>query len=142
MPYISQSALNARFGSEEIDGLLDRTNSGTPDTAALTAVITDSDALINGYVGVRYTLPLAYTPALLANLAADIVRYKLYDARASEEVRRRYDDAIKLLAGLAAGEIVLPPDVNGTPATTALTFGSYSAERVFDADTLEPFVGY
>lgn len=142
MPYTSQNALNQRFGSAEIDGLLDRDNSGVADTQALAAVIGDADALINGYVGVRYVLPLAYTPALLGNLAADVVRYKLYDDRASEEVRRRYEDAIETLRELAAGDLVLPPDVNGTPASTSIAFAGYSADRVFDADTLEPYVGY
>lgn len=139
MPYTTQAALNARFGSAEIDALLDRSREGTPDTAALAAVIKDADALIDGYIGGKYTLPLVFVPDLLANLSADIVRFRLYDAQAPEEVRRRYEDALAVLKGIASGEVVLPPGVNGAVAAQAITFGGYSAERVFTADTLADY---
>jgi phage gp36-like protein len=119
--------------------LLDRTNEGTPDTAALAAVIKDADALIDGYVGGRYTLPLVFVPDLLANLSADIVRFRLYDQRAPEEVRRRFEDALDVLKGIAAGTVVLPPGSTGATAAAKITFGGYSAERVFTEDTLADF---
>jgi phage gp36-like protein len=139
MPYTTQAALNSRFGSTEVDQLLDRTNEGTPDTAALAAVIRDSDALIDGYIGGRYTLPLVFVPDLLGNLSADIVRFRLYDQRAPEEVRRRFEDALDVLKGIAAGTVVLPPGVNGVVAASRLAMSGYSAERVFTADTLADF---
>jgi phage gp36-like protein len=139
MAYTSQSALNSRFGQAEIDSLLDRNREGTPDTAALAAVIRDADALIDGYIGGKYTLPLVFVPDLLANLSADIVRFRLYDAQAPEEVRRRYEDALAVLKGIASGEVVLPPGVNGAVAAQAITLVGYSAERVFTEETLADY---
>lgn len=136
MAYTTQAALNSRFGEAEISALLDRANDGNPDTAALAAVIRDADALIDGYVGSRYTLPLLVTPDLLTNLSADIVRYRLYDAQAPEEVRRRYEDALKVLEAIAAGDIALPVGVNDAPP---IVLSGYSQERVFTADTLADY---
>jgi len=131
--------MTGRFGSTEIVELTDRNQSGVIDTVVLGKALADADALINGYLAARYTLPLATTPPILTGPAADIARFKLWDDRAPEEVRKRYEDALALLKLISAGTVVLPPDVNGDKPSASTTIEHYSAGRVFTAETLEDF---
>jgi phage gp36-like protein len=47
-------------------------------------------------------LPLPTVPAVLTRITCDIARYRLWEDRASDEVRRRYDDAVKLLTHISS----------------------------------------
>lgn len=141
--YIDQTGLEQRYGADEIGGLIGADPSAIPsipgDTDKLGRACDDATTLIDGYLAARYTLPLTYTPAIVVAWAADIARFKLWDERAPDEVRRRFDDTMEQLRDLAAGKLALPPDVNGTPAAAGVAFEHYSAERVFTADTLAGF---
>ncbi len=72
---------------------------------------TEADALIDGYLGKRYTLPLANAPGILTTWARAIVRYKLHGDRLSTEgndpIVRDYKDALKFLEQIAAGKFSL-----------------------------------
>ncbi len=136
MPYTTSAELRARFGDVEIDELADRLHVGAPDEAVIDRAIADAGALIDSYLSSRYTLPLATTPAIVQAWACDIARFKLWDERAPEEVRNRYDDALAALKLLAQGVINLPPDAEGVAPAAGITFSSYSAERIFTADKL------
>lgn len=73
--------------------------------------VAEADALIDGYLGKRYTLPLASPPALLAIWSRAIARYKLHGERISDEktdpVVRDYRDALKFLSQIAEGKFSL-----------------------------------
>ena|SRR5688572_13410133 len=142
MAYIDREGLEQRFGINEIAELLDDDQDGdesSEETDSLAPAIVDASSIIDGYVGTRYTLPLSEpVPALVQNWAADITRFKLYDEKAPEEVRKRYEDAIAALKDLAKGLINLPvltdPPING--------FGNISSwgnERIFTEETLAGF---
>ncbi|HZF97877.1 MAG TPA: DUF1320 domain-containing protein [Pseudoxanthomonas sp.] len=79
--------------------------------ARIVQAITEADALINGYLGKRYTLPLASPPGILTTWARAIVRYKLHGDRLSTEtsdpIVRDYRDALKFLEQIAAGKFSL-----------------------------------
>lgn len=144
MPYIDQAGLVQRFGVAEIDELIGADPNATPtpdpgDVERLARACEDATNVIDGYLAVRYSLPLASVPALVVAWAADIARHELWDERSPDEVRRRYDQAIEQLRDLAAGKLALPPDVNGTTPAAPIAFGSYSADRVFTAETLAGF---
>lgn len=72
---------------------------------------TEADALIDGYLGKRYTLPLASPPGILTTWARAIVRYKLHGDRLSTEgndpIVRDYRDALKFLEQIASGKFSL-----------------------------------
>ncbi|HJW81951.1 MAG TPA: DUF1320 domain-containing protein, partial [Acidiferrobacterales bacterium] len=107
MPYVTQQKLIDRFGETEMIQLTDRNNAGTVDAAVLDQAIADAGAEIDGYLAGRYQLPLAVTPSILVLYAGDIARYRLYDDGATEEVRKRYEDAIKFLRLAAEGKVRL-----------------------------------
>lgn len=141
MAYCAKSDLEKRFGPE-IAQLLDRDNNGSEDTGVLDTALADSDAEINGYLqGGGYTLPLSEVPDMVKAIACDIARYRLWDYRAPEEVRKRYEAAIGRLRDIAKGVIKLPL-ADGTPVEQAGGAPVYEeVERVFTASTLAGFVG-
>lgn len=113
MSYASVADLIARYGEEEIQQRTDRLGAGAIDVAVAQRALIDAEAEIDGYLAARYRLPLATTPALLARIACDIARYRLWEDAASEEVRSRYDDARRILEHLARGlvSLGLPADL-------------------------------
>ena len=112
--------------------------------ATVTAVIADTDQLIDGYLAKRYTLPFAAFPTILTGWARAIVRYRLHQHLISDEktnpIARDYRDAIKFLALVADGTISLgagdPTASGGSGLTQVVAPG-----RVFTADSLADFGG-
>lgn len=73
--------------------------------------VAEADALIDGYLGKRYPLPLSSPPGILATWARAIARYKLHGDRISGEdkdpIARDYRDALRFLAQIAEGKFSL-----------------------------------
>jgi phage gp36-like protein len=138
MAYASAQSMMSRFGEPEMIALTDRTGADAVDDAVLGQALADSGTLIDGYLASRYTLPLAVIPGMLELLACDIARYKLAE-RPTEEMRKRFDDAIGWLEKVAAGKIGLgvdqagqePPEAGGAVGVVFTSRG-----RVFSADSL------
>lgn len=105
MTYATQQNLIDRFGEQELIQLTDRDHLGEINTTVLDRALADADAQINGYLSVRYTLPLgAPLPTELERVACDLARYALYGDRVTDIVAKRYDAAISLLRDVASGK--------------------------------------
>ncbi|MEC4724520.1 DUF1320 family protein [Shewanella sp. D64] len=108
MVYATSAQMIARFGEDELVSLTDRDGSAEGIVGSvLDVALNDATALINGYLAGRYTLPLVTAPEMLERLSCDIARYGLYDNGASEQVSKRFDDAVRFLEMVAAGRITL-----------------------------------
>lgn len=90
-------------------------------------VVAEAATLIDGYLGKRYSLPLATPPGILATWARAIVRYKLHGDRISTEdkdpIARDYRDALKFLAQISEGKFSLgieDPITHGAGASEVL----------------------
>lgn len=116
MSYFARQDYVDRHGEQELLQLTDRDGDGIEDSGVLDKAAADADAEINAYLGARYALPLASTPELLKRIARDLVRYFLFDQRAPEEVRLRYQRAIKLLESIRNGDTSLGLPALSTPA--------------------------
>lgn len=137
MTYATQTDLEDAFGAAEIAEIADRDRDGEIDAPALAAVLTRADALIDGYLGVRYAVPVASPPPILTATACDLARYWLYDDAAPERVRQGYDDAVAWLEGVAAGKVAL-----GLPVADAPLAGSpqsQSSPRIFARELTQGF---
>lgn len=127
MTYATRDELQERFGLDELTQLTDRMGAGVPDDNLVARALSDADAEIDGYLAVRYQLPVQTVPPMLARMACDIARYRLWDDRASDEVRSRYTDARRLLELIAKGTVglglssALPRPL---PSQSAATSGS------------------
>ncbi len=107
MTYCTKKDLTDRFGIDELVEITDTNNVGDIDDVKLNQAIADAGAEIEGYVAGRYSLPLTIVPPVLKMYACDITRYKLYDDRVTEQVEKRYNDAMKYLMRLAEGKVTL-----------------------------------
>ncbi|MEG2434651.1 MAG: DUF1320 domain-containing protein [Acinetobacter sp.] len=94
--YATEQDLVARFGAEIGNLKLMVSN---PDFVK--DAIQDATEEINGHIGERYPLPLPNVPSNLKRMACDIARYRLYFEQPTEEVRKRYEDAIAFLKRVA-----------------------------------------
>jgi phage gp36-like protein len=133
MAYCSQADIVTLYSQELIDLLGDGSGSGglslTTDNARIAAAISAASGIIDAYLTVKYALPIANPPEILKQLAIDIVVYRLalFPLSRTEEMRKRYDDAVAFLKTLALGTTALPIQTaaqaaaaasGGTPATT------------------------
>lgn len=107
MTYATLADLVERFGREEILQLTDRAVANQIDEDVVDRALADADAEIDAHLSARYVLPLVSTPPILGRIACDIARYRLWDDRASEEVRTRYADCVRTLEKLARGDVSL-----------------------------------
>lgn len=119
MSYATSQHMIDRFGIDELTQLTDLNNLGSIDQAVMNVALADADAEINSYLAGRYSLPLTQVSAELVRLACDIARYRLFDIRASEAVKLRYDDAIKKLRDVAKGVASLGIDQASQPVAVA-----------------------
>lgn len=145
MSYTDQAKLVELFGEEEILALtnLHKPNAITIDATRLTAAIAWSDNLIDSYLGGRYSLPLPSVPLVLSGYAADIARYQLDSLSPRDDVRRRYDDALKWLGAVCQGKVTLGLDDEGSEADTAIEVGNVAISQpaqVFSDQALSSFV--
>ena len=139
MPYATQADLVERFGETEIIQLSDRDRTGAIESAVVTAKLADADAEIDAYLATRYTLPLASVPTVLKRVACDVARYHLFDDRVTDDVRRRYEDALKFLQAVAKGTVSIGVDPIGqAPASSDLP-DHCAPDPVFDRKTLGDF---
>lgn len=107
MPYATLDNLIERFGELELTQLTDAASPGLIDEALVTRALADAEAVVDGYLGGRYTLPLASVPPMLTSVACDLARARLYKDALPEVVEKRHADALKFLTLLGQGKITL-----------------------------------
>ena len=109
MPYATQAQMIDRFGEAELIQLTDRAGAvGALVMTVLDAALADADQEIDSYLRPVRALPLpAPIPQRLVRVAADVARYHLYDSAAPDDVRTRYDDAVRWLRDVATGRASL-----------------------------------
>lgn len=112
MPYTSQADLEERYGAALLVDLTDRADvaTGTIDVATVARAISETDALIDGYLRSRYVLPLSVVPPIIGTLARQIAIYILHPYEPNEKIRRDHDAAIAQLREIARGLIQLDAD--------------------------------
>ena len=139
MAYATTRDITDRYGPDALTIASDRDGDGQPDPDAVARSLGDASAEIDSYLQVRYELPLAVVPPVLVRLCVDIAIYRLSATAdiATEEQRRRYDDAIRWLQEVARGlaGLVLPKPEAAAPAGAAFS----GQPRVFSRQTLRGF---
>lgn len=142
MAYSLKSDILSQISDDELAQLTSEQGDFIDDNI-VTSVITDSDSVIDSYVGKRYVVPVSPTPARLKNLSVVIAIYNLHSRRSAklgginDAIRASYDDAISYLKDISSGKAVL----DGAVMPTANTIGSggkfKSNDRVFSSDTMK-----
>lgn len=99
--YATKEDLVARFG-ENVLGLALMFPADVPDP--LETALQDACEEVDGYLAVRYQLPLPNVPNNLKRIVCEIARYKLYFEVAPEATEVRYRMAIDFLKGVRDGK--------------------------------------
>lgn len=108
MPYVTLDDLVKRFGRDEILDIAANESGDDFDIEAVNRACEDAAGEIDSSLAAGgYKLPLATVPPVVTAYACDIARYRMYDDRATEQVNKRYDDAIRFLRQVASGGLKL-----------------------------------
>lgn len=114
--YVTADVMRERFGDQE---LIELTDNREPYINAinfdkLNAALSEANSEIDGYVQVRYKLPLQIIPPYLVAIGCHIARYHLCTMVVTENdpIKIRYNDAIKTLKAISKGDVAL----GGSPA--------------------------
>lgn len=134
---IKDDALNMIIGDTYIEDVQERESK---IIAIIEAAIADADAEIDGYLAVRYPLPLNTTPSVVNKFSKDIAVYNLFSRLGIDESDReknylnRYKAAVRFLEMLSAGKV----DVGIVNKTTAANtgFNLKSSDRLFSRNSL------
>lgn len=107
MAYTSKAEVITRWGTDETVLSADRDpQDGIADDAAIAAACQDASSLIDSYLARGgYAVPVDPVPPVLTLRASDIAIYLLSQGvgELTTEKRQRYDDALKWLEEIAAG---------------------------------------
>ena len=131
MTYAVQQDMINNFGQQKLIELTDRSNTGAIDANVLGQALAAADAEINSYLVGQYALPLASVPLVMVNFACDVARYRLYDQVAPDQVKARYQDAIKFFTLVSAGKISLGLNPLNQPVLDAGNIVAQANDRVF-----------
>jgi len=138
--YCTTNDLVERFGAEEILQLSDRDGGGFIDEQVVGSAIADASALIDGYLGGRYALPLSAVPSVLPKLCGDIARFNLYDNAIPDVVQKRYDAALAFLKSVGKGGVRLGLSDSEEVATSDDAIEMQSGGSVWSREESKGFI--
>ncbi|MBO1856845.1 DUF1320 family protein [Burkholderia cenocepacia] len=115
MAYATSDDLQARCLERDLIAITDETNQAV-DVARLTTALGDASAEIDGYLGMRYVLPLvdavsgaAIAPSpVLVRMCCDMALYNLQVLRPADDIKdavARYNLALKMLRMMSVGDV-------------------------------------
>lgn len=141
MTYVTKQQLIDRFGERELIQLTDRANrpATTVDETVVAEAIRDAEAVVDGYVGKVYQLPMTSAPAVLTKISADIARYYLHGKAADKDgpVHRAYSEAIAWLKDVSRGLVQIDADGVAPAAAGGGSIRAKPADRVFTRTSLK-----
>uniref|UniRef100_UPI0011A04266 gp436 family protein n=1 Tax=Yersinia rohdei TaxID=29485 RepID=UPI0011A04266 len=126
--YATRQDMVDAFGERECISLTDRDFTGQIDDHVMDVKLTQASAEIDSYLAGRYPTPWPDTPGILVGRCCNIARYLLCGAgtQNTEDVRERYEDAIRYFERVAAGTVTLGKLPNGevVESTPRIRFSS------------------
>lgn len=131
MIYATRQDIIDRYGDDELIVSADHDGDGTADRAVVEQGLQDASDAIDVHIGERYPLPLKSVPPVLIRLCVDMALYLMSKPPAiTDEKRRRYEDAVKLLTKISEGKGTLGEhDPGGTGSAGGSFF--HANDRVF-----------
>lgn len=135
--YATRADMVLAFGEKECVSLTDRSFTGDIDDEVLTGALNRASAEIDSYLVGRYPVPWPDTPGVLIGRCCDIARYLLCgaDKQMTEEVRTRYEDAVRYLERVADGRHGLGRTSDGQIVQQTSSGARFqSSGRAFDRD--------
>ena len=136
MSYATIADFEQAFPTEAVELTTFDATAEATDEDALQQALDLSSSQIDSHLRGQYQLPLATIPTLLKSLCLDIARYRLDRNSPMEDVRKRYEDALRTLKALATGDVTL--DI-GESDTAVIQVRAIIPKRVWDEAGLAGF---
>jgi phage gp36-like protein len=141
--YASAQDLIDRFGEKELIQLTDRVNrpQTTIDDTVVARALADAEALADGYIATRYTLPLAAVPAALVRIVCDLARFLLHGKAAEKDspVERANAAAIRWLQDVSKGTVTLETGAGSAAIEATGGVRASPGRRVMTRDSLRGY---
>ncbi len=136
--YLTPAEYITRHGFDETVMLTDTHDVGRIDKDRLGAGLMQATAIVDGYAGKRYQVPLNPVPEVVKGIVADITRFLLHGDNVPDVVAGRHKQARASLKDISSGAMTLSvPEVAST--ATGGTPDFIGPQRVFDSDSLKGF---
>ncbi|MCK7458496.1 gp436 family protein [Idiomarina aminovorans] len=137
MGYAQATDMVTRFGQEELEQLAPSDTAEEFDQEKVDSALSDASAEMNTYLGSVYALPLTDPNPYLKTICCDITRFRLWDDAVSEEVRKRYEDAVAWLKKVVKGDVSL--GIDNQEEVFYATTSSNAGNRTFTRSSLDDF---
>lgn len=148
--FATREDMVAKFGENEIAGLEDPDNTGTPSSTFTQGALTDATEYLMSMLAVRYSFPLPNVPSPLRNFTCDYARWLLYSTKPTDEVTYRAEKATEWAKRVSEAKAELVFDVPLTPEektelvnigarmgnTTTGVFGDSILDRMVNVDRM------
>ena len=114
--YATVADMEARYSIIDLIKLTDKDNSmsATINTTVLETALATASSMIDGYLAVRYSLPLSVENLQLTQCCCVIARYTLESGTATDQAESQYKAAVKFLVDVSNGKVQLGPGTDGT----------------------------
>lgn len=142
MAYATQQNMIDRFSEKSLTDLTDRVApyTGAIVDTVLNQALSDAAQEMDGYLRVRYSLPLQIetVPDLLRRINCVIAYYYLHQNGIPDDIELRYKDARKQLSEIRDRKLEIGIDeLEPAPASSEIVVTA--PDRVFNADTMKGF---
>ena len=134
--YAQVTDMQMRFGQEELEQLAP-SDTDAVDQSKVESALNDASAEMNTYLGSVYSLPLTDPNPYLKTICCDITRFRLWDDAVSEEVRKRYEDAVAWLKKVVKGDVSL--GIENQEEVFYATTSTNAGNRTFTRSNLDDF---
>lgn len=112
-----------------------------PEAAVVIDCISKADAEIDGYLGIRYQVPLDPVPDLVKAMSVDLAIYNLHKRRPLMDMpatcRQSYTDRIAFLQRVVAGNATVGASAAQPPAVSQDVAEIGSTKRIFSGNSLK-----
>ena len=127
-------SIEKELGTSETAKLSGDSAGAAISETALSDVIANASAIVDGYCSRYYDVPFSTVPEVIKQVTLSIAIYKLYEnkkAGAGDAVRRRYEDAMAILKDVNSGKLSLETTDVSAPSRLRPTVAFQANTRLF-----------
>ncbi|PCI85775.1 MAG: hypothetical protein COB24_11960 [Hyphomicrobiales bacterium] len=136
--YATKQNLINKYDEKTLIRFSSKSANGTMDDDVIAAALDEASAIIDGYISKQYDLPLSNVPVLLVGYCIDISIHNLATGKGAitDDITRRYDNAIKFLKDVARGDLGLGlPKKQAEAASSSKILFTQASPRLFERGT-------
>ncbi len=138
--YIAKADILKQLPEADLIQLTDDDDTGSVNDAIVDGAITDSEGEVDGYLASRYSTPVTPVPNIVKAFTVDIAIHRLYGRRqgATEDIEKRYNNAIRFFKNVSTGVVTLGVDAP-VPENSGSGVDIQSDARIFTRENMNEF---